>query len=253
MSWLLTSPSHQPPWYSLCEKGSFFSIFSTNIITVHPSFWTLFKILFLSNLAYHEVHTPSLTLSVYMSIYRSVSHDDVIQWKHFLRYWLFVWGIHRWPVNSPHKDQWHGALMFSLICVWINGWVNNREAGDFRRHRPLWRHRYVSSSDSLFTPPPPPNPPPPPPHLTPPHPTPQAPSLALFLSVFYGACVHKNYIRYAYIYVYNQFGYRQQETNSVNLHMGFFWVPYRYTHKYQKAIFFLFHTKSTMVADWMAT
>ena len=31
--------------------------------------------------------------------------------------------------------RWCGALMFSLICVWINGWVNNREAGDLRRHR----------------------------------------------------------------------------------------------------------------------
>ena len=39
------------------------------------------------------------------------------------------------PVNSPHKGQWRGALMFSLICVWINGWVSNRDAGDFRRHR----------------------------------------------------------------------------------------------------------------------
>ena len=39
------------------------------------------------------------------------------------------------PVNSPHKGQWRGALMFSLICVWINGWVNKREAGDLRRHR----------------------------------------------------------------------------------------------------------------------
>ena len=29
-----------------------------------------------------------------------------------------------------HKGQWCGALMFSLICVWINGWVNNRAAGD---------------------------------------------------------------------------------------------------------------------------
>ena len=35
-------------------------------------------------------------------------------------------------VNSPHKDQWRRALMFSLICVWINDWVNNREAGDLR-------------------------------------------------------------------------------------------------------------------------
>ena len=37
------------------------------------------------------------------------------------------------PVNSPHKGQWRGALIFSLIC--INGWVNNYEAGDLRRHR----------------------------------------------------------------------------------------------------------------------
>ena len=62
-------------------------------------------------------------------------HDDVIKWKKFLRYWPFVRGIHRSPVNSPHKGQWHGALMFSLICVWINGWVNHHEAGDMRRYR----------------------------------------------------------------------------------------------------------------------
>ena len=61
-------------------------------------------------------------------------HDDVIKWKHFPRYWPFVWGIHRSPMNSPHKGQWRGALMFSLICVWINGWVNNRETGDLRRN-----------------------------------------------------------------------------------------------------------------------
>ena len=39
------------------------------------------------------------------------------------------------PVNSPHKGQWRGALMLSLICARINDWVNNREAGDLRRHR----------------------------------------------------------------------------------------------------------------------
>ena len=44
-------------------------------------------------------------------------------------------GTHRSPVNCPHKGQWRGALMFSLICVWINGWVSNRDAGDLRRHR----------------------------------------------------------------------------------------------------------------------
>ena len=44
-------------------------------------------------------------------------------------------GIHRSQVNSPHKGQWRGALMFSLIWVWKNGWVNNCKAGDLRRHR----------------------------------------------------------------------------------------------------------------------
>ena len=38
-------------------------------------------------------------------------------------------------VNSSHKGQWRGALMFSLIYAWINDWVTNREAGDLRRQR----------------------------------------------------------------------------------------------------------------------
>ena len=62
-------------------------------------------------------------------------HYDVIKWKQFPRYWSFVRGIHRLPVNSPHKGQWRVALMISLFCAWINGWVNNGEAGDSRRHR----------------------------------------------------------------------------------------------------------------------
>ena len=50
------------------------------------------------------------------------------------------------PVNSPHKGQWRGALVFSLICVWINGWVNNREVGDLRRYR---AHCDVTVMDNL--------------------------------------------------------------------------------------------------------
>ena len=65
----------------------------------------------------------------------TIWHDDVIKWKHFPRYWPFVRGIHRSPVNSPHKGQWRRALMFTLICARINGWVNNGEAVDLRRNR----------------------------------------------------------------------------------------------------------------------
>ena len=56
------------------------------------------------------------------------------KWKHFPRYWPFARGIHRSPGNSPHKGQWRGTLKFLLIYAWINGWVNNRKAGDLRRH-----------------------------------------------------------------------------------------------------------------------
>ena len=78
-----------------------------------------------------------------------MNHDDVIKWKHFPRYWPFVRGIHRSPVNSPHKGQWRGALMFSLICVWINGWVNNRKAGDLRRYRA--HYEVIVMTTSFFT------------------------------------------------------------------------------------------------------
>ena len=64
-----------------------------------------------------------------------IIHDDIIKRKHLSRHWSFVRGIHRSPVTSPHKGQWRGALMFSLICAWTNSWVNNRNAGFFIRHR----------------------------------------------------------------------------------------------------------------------
>ena len=63
-----------------------------------------------------------------------VFHNDIIKWKHFPRYLLFVRGIHRSLVNFPHNGQWCRALMFSLICAWIKCWVNNREAWDLRRY-----------------------------------------------------------------------------------------------------------------------
>ena len=102
---------------------------------------------------------PLISLSyhmIYDSVAISLSHDDVIKWKHFSRYWPFVRGIHRSPVNSPHKSQWRGALMFSLICVWINGGVNNREAGDLRHYRAhhdvIIMIRPTKPTNLLFTP-----------------------------------------------------------------------------------------------------
>ena len=71
----------------------------------------------------HKKHTVSISGNISDVC---LAHDDVIKWKHFPRYWPFLRGIHRSPVNSPNKGQWRGALMFSLICAWINGWLNNQ-------------------------------------------------------------------------------------------------------------------------------
>ena len=73
-----------------------------------------------------------------------IVHDAIIKWKHFPRYWTFVRGIPRSPVNSLHRGQRRGALMFSLICAWTNSWGHCGDACDFRRQRALWRHCNVA-------------------------------------------------------------------------------------------------------------
>ena len=89
----------------------------------------------------------------FASVPYGLIHDDVINWKHFPRYWPFVRGIRRSPVISPHNGQWRWALMFSLICAWINGWVNNGEAGDLIRHRAHYDVTLMSTSFRITSPP----------------------------------------------------------------------------------------------------
>ena len=53
-------------------------------------------------------------------------------WRHQME--IFSALLVLYAGNSPHKGQWRGALMFSLICAWTNSWVNNRDAGDLRQN-----------------------------------------------------------------------------------------------------------------------
>ena len=68
-----------------------------------------------------------------------------IWWRHQMKTFSallpFVWGIHRSQMNSPRKNQWRWALMFSLICARLKGWLSDRDAGDLRCH---WAHYDVS-------------------------------------------------------------------------------------------------------------
>ena len=80
-----------------------------------------------------QIHVQTIcVLSMLLQI--TYIHDDVSKWKHFLHCWPFVREIHQSLVNSPDKGQWHGTLMFSLICACTYGWVSNRDAGDLRLH-----------------------------------------------------------------------------------------------------------------------
>ena len=104
--------------------------------TKHLIFWWHFQTHFLVN----------------VNVGLSTPHDDVVKWKPCPRYWPFVRGIHRSTVNSPHKGQWRGTLMFSFIRVWINSSVNNREAGEMRSFRAhydvivMYLHTHKSSN-----------------------------------------------------------------------------------------------------------
>ena len=62
------------------------------------------------------------------------SHDDVIKWKHFPRYWPFVRGFtgHRWIPRTKASDAKLWCFLWS--APWINGCINNLEAGDLKRH-----------------------------------------------------------------------------------------------------------------------
>ena len=78
-------------------------------------------------------------------------HDDVIKWKDFPRYWPFVRGIHRSPVNSPHKkpvtrsfDVFFDLRLNKELSKQPWGWWFETPS------RPLWRYCNVGAPDTIF-------------------------------------------------------------------------------------------------------
>ena len=61
----------------------------------------------------------------------------------------FVRGEFTGPCEFPAQRPVTQSFDFSLICVWINDWVNNREAGDLRRHRGHYDVTVMQSQRSL--------------------------------------------------------------------------------------------------------
>ena len=160
MPWLLASLGHWPPWYwpcrinrslsstrrdfnNLCHLSEMIEIWICLHVSCKRFSMRVKPLCLLYNIALEIIIigigsglSPVWCQAIAQTYIICVLdiHDDVIKWKHFPRYRPFVRGIHRSPVNSPHKGQWRRALMFLLICTRINGCVNNGEAGDLRHY-----------------------------------------------------------------------------------------------------------------------
>ena len=101
------------PWlfHWLIQPERFYCILTVNVLS---TFWTLCAFYKPGILRWGGL----LNRSSWKTRTCLYAHDDVIKWNNFPRCWPFVRGIHRSPVNSPHKGQWRRALMSFLICVW---------------------------------------------------------------------------------------------------------------------------------------
>ena len=73
----------------------------------------------------------------------TLRHDDIVKRKHFPCYWPFVRGIHRSPVNSPHKGQWRGVLVFFYLRLNKQLSKQSRRRCFWPQKRSLWRHYNV--------------------------------------------------------------------------------------------------------------
>ena len=84
----------------------------------------------------HKVNAFIIMICVDCVLPKRSTNKGIPWWRHQIETFSALLAIcaGNSPVNYPHKGQWCWALMFSLIYVWINGWVNNREAGDLRHH-----------------------------------------------------------------------------------------------------------------------
>ena len=90
-----------------------------------------------------------------MSAIRIITRNIPSWWRHQMKTFSAILalcpGKSPVPVNSPHKGQWRGALMFSLIYAWITDWANNPEAGYLRRHRGHYGVIVTVSSAVVFS------------------------------------------------------------------------------------------------------
>ena len=113
------APAKQPWWIWIntsCEFVMNDCITTTKQSTTKPCAYFLGYTVLHEEGCQHPVPSRCRVIRDNICIYLIMLryHVGVIKWKHFPRYLPFLRGIHRSPVNSPHKEQWRGTLWFSL-------------------------------------------------------------------------------------------------------------------------------------------
>ena len=104
------------------------------------------RYLFIS-LLYH----PIVPVTVKQPSRICIKHDGIIKWKIFPCYWPFVGGIHQSLVDSPHSGHWSVALIFSLMCAWINAGHPAEAPVIWDAIMPMWRHCNVYHNSLCVT------------------------------------------------------------------------------------------------------
>ena len=75
-----------------------------------------------------NIYSVNIPSAIYVEVI--ICHYDVITWKEFLHYWLFVWGTTscRWTPFTRRASN----VIFSLLFAWRSWWTNGQVANDFR-------------------------------------------------------------------------------------------------------------------------
>ena len=109
-------------------------------IIVQETFYLVFflshsKASELSNWLLHLKYIKPSSISISWGLQLSICNPS---WRHQMEIFSTLLAI--CVENSPDTGEFPAqrqvtrAAMFSLICAWMNGWVNNRDASDLRRH-----------------------------------------------------------------------------------------------------------------------
>ena len=184
MLWIFASPGHRPPWYWLCR--TIFHGYLMQNTCIHVCLLCVIYMFYCINILHscsklessHLINYPFIMTQVACvlkinhcfwimacspcgtkPLCKTGANDDVIKWKHSLRCWPFVRGIHRSPVNSPHgtSDAELWCFFWSvpekkLLSIQSSSWWFETPLHPLWRHWNVIYHQYLNFSLHMQSP-----------------------------------------------------------------------------------------------------